>query len=141
MSTNPTASWSALKRNDLRRNRRYATGGETMRVSWLGLTGTLKMVPHGRVLNISEAGIAVEIPEPAQLLSRVKLQADKHNLLGEGTVRHCRRAGVQYVIGVEFVDGLRWRAPDEPVTEPISLSDPVDPDGATPPGSPAGSER
>ena len=111
-----------------------------MRVSWLGLDGTVKMVPHARVLNVSEGGIAVEIPEPATLLSRVKLQADKHNLLGEGTVRHCRRAGVQYVIGVEFVDDLRWRAPEEPVTEPISLSGAGDP-GATPPGSPSGSER
>jgi hypothetical protein len=109
-----------------------------MRVSWLGLNGTLKMVPHARVLNISEEGIAVEIPEPAALLSRVKLQADKHSLLGEGTVRHCRRAGVQYFIGVEFVDGLRWRAPEQPVTEPISLSDPSAP---TLPGSPSGSER
>jgi PilZ domain len=138
MSTNPTPSWSALKRNDLRRSHRYAVGGETMRVSWLGLDGMVKMVPHARVLNVSEGGIAVEIPEPAQLLSRVKLQADKHSLLGEGSVRHSRRAGVQYVIGVEFVDGLRWRPPEEPVTEPISLSDPSAP---TPPGSPSGSER
>jgi hypothetical protein len=132
MSTNPTPSWSAIKRNDLRRNRRYATAGETIRVSWLGPTGTLKMVQQARVINISETGIAVEIPEPAQLLSRVKLQADKHNLLGEGTVRHCRRVGVQYIIGVEFVDDLRWRPPVEPVTEPISLSDPSTPP-ATPP--------
>ena len=81
------------------------------------------MSPHARVLNISEEGIAVEIPEPAQLVSRVKLQADKHRLLGEGTVRHCRRVGAKYIIGIEFVDGLRWRAPAEPVTEPITLSD------------------
>jgi hypothetical protein len=133
MSTNPTPSWSALKRNDLRRSRRYATAGETIRVSWLSPTGTLKMVQQARVVNISETGMAVEIPEPAQLLSRVKLQADKHSLLGEGTVRHCRRVGVQYVIGVEFVDDLRWRAPEGPVTEPISLSDPPAP-AAKPPG-------
>jgi hypothetical protein len=140
MSSNTTPSWSALRRNDLRKNRRYAVNGETIRVAWLGLNGTLKTVPHARVLNICETGISVEIPEPAQLLSRVKLEADKHNLLGEGTVRHCNRVGVQYIIGVEFVDGLRWRAPEEPVTEPISLSGAGDP-GATPPGSPSGSER
>src|SRR5271169_11491 len=138
MSSNATPSWSALKRNDLRRSHRYAVGGETMRVSWLGMNDTLNTVPHARVFNICEGGIAVEIPEPAKLLSRVKLQADKHSLLGEGTVRHCRRVGVQYIIGVEFVDDLRWRAPEEPVTEPITLSDPNAP---TPPGSPSGSER
>lgn len=123
MSTNPTPSWSSLKRNDLRRSRRYAVDNETVRVSWLGPSGTLKMLPHARVINISEEGIAVEIPEPAQIVSRVKLQADKHKLLGEGTVRHCRRVGAKYVIGVEFVDGLRWRPPSDPVTEPITLSD------------------
>jgi hypothetical protein len=121
MSTRPT--WSAIKRNDLRRSRRFSVEGETLRVSWLGSNGTLKMVPQARVLNISEEGIAVEIPEPAQLVSRVKLQSDKHRLLGEGTVRHCRRIGSKYVIGIEFVDGLRWRPPDEPITEPVQLSD------------------
>jgi hypothetical protein len=123
MSTNSRPSWSAIKRNDLRRSRRFSVEGETLRVSWLGSNGTLKMVPQARVLNISEEGIAVEIPEPAQLVSRVKLQSDKHRLLGEGTVRHCRRIGSKYVIGIEFVDGLRWRPPDEPITEPVQLSD------------------
>jgi len=124
MSTNTTPSWSSLKRNDLRRSRRYAVENETVRVSWLGPSGTLKTSPYARVLNISEGGIAVELPEPAQIVSRVKLQADKHRLLGEGTVRHCRRVGAKYVIGVKFVDGLRWRPPAEPVTEPVTLSDP-----------------
>jgi hypothetical protein len=123
MSTNARPSWSALKRNDLRRSRRFSVEGETLRVSWLGSNGTLQTVPHARVLNISEGGIAVEIPEPAQIVSRVKLQSDKHRLLGEGTVRHCRRVGSKYIIGIEFVDGLRWRPPDEPFTEPVQLSD------------------
>lgn len=118
-----TPSWSALKRNDLRRSRRFSVEGETLRVAWLGLTGTLQTVPHARVLNISEEGIAVEIPEAARTGSRVKLESDKHRLLGEGTVRHCRRVGSKYIIGVEFVDGLRWRPPEGPVTEPIQLSD------------------
>ena len=126
MSTNTTPSWSALKRKDLRRSRRYAVEGATLRVSWLGLNGTLKVAHQARVLNISEGGIAFELPEPAQLVTRVKLQSDKHKLFGEATVRHCRRVGSKYVVGVEFSDGLRWRAPEEPVVEPISLSDPGD---------------
>ena len=124
MSTaNATPSWSALKRKDLRRCRRYTVDGATLRVSWLSLSGELKMVHHARVLNISEEGMAFELPEPAQLVTRVKLQSDKHRLLGEGTVRHCRRVGSKYVVGVEFSDGLRWRAPDDSVLEPIPLSD------------------
>jgi hypothetical protein len=124
MSTNTTPSWSALKRKDLRRSRRYAVDATTLRVSWLGLNGTLKVVQQARVLNISEEGMAFELPEPAQLVTRVKLQSDKHNLLGEGTVRHCRRVGSKYVVGVEFSDGLRWRAPADSVVEPVPLSDP-----------------
>ena len=125
MSTaNATPSWSALKRKDLRRCRRYAVDGATLRVSWLSLNGELKVVHHARVLNISEEGMAFELPEPAQLVTRVKLHSDKHRLLGEGTVRHCRRVGPKYVVGVEFSDGLRWRAPEDSVVEPIPLSDP-----------------
>ena len=125
MSTaNATPSWSALKRKDLRRCRRYTVEGATLRVSWLSLGGELKVVHHARVLNISEEGMAFELPEPAQLVTRVKLHSDKHRLLGEGTVRHCRRVGSKYLVGVEFSDGLRWRAPDDSVLEPIPLSDP-----------------
>ena len=123
-TTNTTPSWSALKRKDLRRNRRYAVDGATLRVSWLGLNGTLKVVQQARVLNISEEGMAFELPEPAQLVTRVKIQSDKDKLLGEGTVRHCRRLGSKYVVGIEFSDGLRWRAPDDSVLEPVPLSDP-----------------
>ena len=123
MSTNSTPSWSALKRKDLRRSRRYAVEGEFLRVSWLDLSGSLRMVQNSRVLNISEEGMAFELPEAAQLGSRVKMEADKHRLLGEASVRHCRRMGAKYVVGVEFVDGLRWKSPDEEVSEPITLSD------------------
>ena len=58
--------------------------GDTLRVSWLGLNGQLKVVQQARVLNISEEGMAFELPEPAQLVTRVKLHSDKHKLLGEG---------------------------------------------------------
>jgi len=121
MSTNATPSWSALKRKDLRRTRRYAVEG-TLRVAWLGSNGSLKVAQNARVLNICEEGMAFELPEPAQLNSRVKLQSGKHKLLGEAAVRHSRREGGKYIVGVEFVDGLRWRAPEGPVTEPIQLS-------------------
>jgi hypothetical protein len=126
MST-PTPSWSSLKRKDLRRSRRYAVEGETLRVAWLGLNGTLNVVQHSRVVNICEEGIAVELPEPAKIASRVKLESEKHRLLGEGTVKHCRRAGSKYITGIEFVDGLRWRPPAEPFSEPVQLSDPNSP--------------
>jgi len=123
MSTNPTPSHSSLKRKELRRARRYKVEGATLRVAWLGLTGSLRVAQNARVLNISEFGMALELPEAAQVGSRVKLQSDKHKLLGEAAIRHCRREGSRYIIGVEFTDALRWKAPEEPVTEPITLTD------------------
>jgi hypothetical protein len=116
-------SWSALKRKDLRQHRRYTVENTLLRVAWLDVNGALKMAHDARVLNISEGGIAIELPEAALLLSRVKLQSDKHKLLGQGAVRHCRRQGSKYIVGIEFTDGLRWRAPEGEVTEPIPLSD------------------
>lgn len=124
MST-PTPSWSAVTRRDLRRTRRYAVDGATLRISWLGLNGSLFVVQRARVANVSEDGIEVELPEAAQLLSRVKLQGDQYNLLGEGTVRFCRRTTARYMVGIEFVDGLHWRPPDDSVAEPIPLSGPA----------------
>jgi hypothetical protein len=58
------------------------------------------------------------------LLSRVRLETDKNELLGHGKVRYCRPMGTEYIIGIEFTDSLHWRAPDDPVTEPIPLCAP-----------------
>jgi hypothetical protein len=116
-------SWSALKRKDLRHHRRYALDAGTLKVSWLDLQGAMKMA-RTRGLNISEGGIAIELPEAALPLSLVRFQSDRFNLRGAGYVRHCHRAGAKFVVGLEFAEGLRWTPPEVEPTEPISLSDP-----------------
>jgi len=77
-----------------------------------------------RALNISECGMALELPEAAMPLSMIRFQSDRFKLMGSGAVRHCRRAGTRFIVGFEFTDGLRWRPPEEEVQEPISLCDP-----------------
>ncbi|SRR6266566_2181527 len=116
-------SWSALKRKDLRRHRRYAVDGGVLQVSWLDLSGKMKMT-RTRALSISESGIAIELPEAAAPLSLVRFQSSRFKVMGSGAVRYCRKMGSKYVVGLEFVDGLNWRAPEGDVTEPISLCDP-----------------
>src|SRR6266704_3414728 len=116
-------SWSALKRKDLRRHRRYAVDAGVLQVSWLDLSGKMKMT-RTRALNISEGGIAIELPEAAAPLSLVRFQSGRFKVLGAGAVRHCHRAGSRWVVGLEFTDGLAWRAPDGEVVEPIALCDP-----------------
>src|SRR5260221_7448025 len=110
--------WSALKRKDLRRHRRYAVDAGILRVAWLDLTGNMKTA-RSRALSVSEAGMALEIPEAAMPLSMIRFQSDKSNVSGAGNVRHCHRVGTKYIVGLEFTEGLNWRAPEEGVREPF----------------------
>lgn len=125
MATSTTPSWSALKRKDTRRHRRYAVKDSTLRVSWLDSTGNPKMA-YSRVLNVCEAGMALELPELPAVNSTVRFQSEKHKLFGGGKVRHARRAGTKCIVGIEFADGLKWMPPeDENVEEPITLFGPA----------------
>lgn len=108
---------------DPRRHRRYAVDAGSLQVSWLDTTGRMKTT-RTRALNISEEGIAVELPEAAMPL-RVRFHSERFNVQGVGTVRYCRRAGGKYVIGLEFAENLHWSAPREEVREPIPLCDPA----------------
>lgn len=117
-------SWSALKRKDLRRHRRYAVDSGILQVYYLDASGKMKMT-RTRALNVSEGGIAFELPEAAQPLSMVRFQSEKYKLFGSGAVRHCRRVGSKFVVGLEFTEGLRWTPPEGDVQEPIPLC-PID---------------
>jgi hypothetical protein len=124
MATIPTSltpSWSSLKRKEQRRNRRYAVTNTILRVSWLDSTGQLKM-SHAKVLNVCELGMAVELPESPKIGSMIRFQSEKLRLIGSATVRHGRQAGLRFVVGVEFADGLRWHPPEGDVEEPIPLA-------------------
>ena len=77
-----------------------------------------------KAINISARGIAFELPEAAMPLSMVRFQSDKYKVRGAGAVRHCRKVGTKYVVGLEFTEGLRWQPPTEEVQEPIPLNAP-----------------
>ena len=79
-----------------------------------------------RPIDVSETGMSVELPEAALLLSRIRLESDKGELLGQGKIRYCRPTGAKYIVGLEFTDSLRWRPPEGPITEPIPLAPPVE---------------
>jgi len=113
-------SWSSVRRKDLRRFRRYLVDAGILQVSWLDVTGKMKMT-RTRALNISSTGIALELPEAAMPLSMVRFQSDRFKVRGAGAVRHCHRKGNKFIVGLEFTEGLRWRPPEEEVQEPIAL--------------------
>src|SRR5947209_4104396 len=116
-SVNVQSSWTKLKRKDLRQNPRYLVANGVLRVSWLDKNSRLKMA-QVRVLNISERGMTIELPEEPQVNTHIRLQSEKHKVEGSAAVRHSRRVGGKYIIGVEFMDGLRWRPPEGDVHEP-----------------------
>ena len=116
-------SWSMLRRKDMRRHRRYSVDSGLLQVCWIDRTGKMKMA-HMRALNISQSGMALELPEAALPLSMVRFESSRFHIRGSGGVRHCRRVGAKFVVGIQFADGLRWRAPEGEVTEPISICDP-----------------
>jgi hypothetical protein len=93
-----------------------------MQVTYLDVTGTMKMA-RTRALNISEGGMAIELPEAAMPLSLVRFQSDRFKLRGQGAVRHCRRVGTRYIAGLEFSEGLRWRPPQAEFSEPVPICD------------------
>ena len=114
-------SWSALKRSkDLRRHRRYVVDSGILQVYYLDASGKMK-VARTRALNVSEGGIAFELPEAVHPMSMIRFQSEKYKLFGSGAVRHCRRVGSKFVVGLEFTEGLRWTPPDGDVQEPIPL--------------------
>jgi PilZ domain-containing protein len=112
-----------LKRGlELRRHRRYMVDAAFLQVSWLDRTGRMKTA-RTRALNVSETGIAIELPEAAMPLL-IRFHSDKYNVKGMGSVRYCVRSGNKYVVGVEFGEDLRWQPPRDEVPEPIPLCDP-----------------
>jgi hypothetical protein len=116
------AHTSVSGNHDLRRHRRYKVDAGVLQVSWLDTAGKMKTT-RTRALNVSEDGISLELPQAAMPLL-VRFQSERYNVNGLGNVRYCRRAGSKYVVGLEFTDGLHWRAPEEAVEEPIPLCDP-----------------
>ena len=113
---------SAVKTKELRRYRRYAVDSGPLQVSWLDLSGKMR-VARTRAVNISEEGMAVQLPDAALPLM-IRFQSERFKVKGSGAVRYCRRAAGQFIVGLEFTDGLRWRAPDIDVREPIPFCDP-----------------
>jgi hypothetical protein len=115
-----------LKVEDQREHRRYAVAGTFLRVTWLDANGDVRIEDGARALDISERGMAMQLPASALLLSQVRLESEQGELLGHGKVRYCRARGPAYMVGIEFTGELRWIAPEGPVTEPIPLCSPLD---------------
>ena len=91
---------------DLRRHLR-STRSAPVQIVWKnrqGLDGFL----NGRIIDVSEAGMRVEVSDPLEKQTYVTLQAAGLGLHGSASVRTCTRKGMKYIVGLEFSAGLKW---------------------------------
>ena len=111
--------YSRLRGKNLRRHRRYKVSAGLMQVSWVDMSGNAKAA-RTRILNISEDGMSLLLPEAAMPL-RIRFQSDRYNVKGLGIIRYCKSAGPSFIVGVQFTEDLHWSPPEDEVSEPIPL--------------------
>jgi hypothetical protein len=121
---------------DQREHRRYAVAQTCLRVTWLDEIGDLNIENGVQPIDVSETGMALQLPASALLFSRVRLESDKGELIGHGKALYCRPKGAGYIVGIEFTESLRWSAPEGAITEPIPLFPPAYDEESTPGADP-----
>lgn len=96
----------------LRRHDRIVASA-AIRVAWQDRLGRDKYATV-HTFDISAGGLRLELPEPVEPRSVLTIQSQELHLHGSGAVRYCRRAFGRYVVGLEFVAGLKWKPPGRP---------------------------
>jgi hypothetical protein len=86
--------------SNLRRHRR-APFKTTARVFWQDKWGQPKFA-MARTLDVSERGLSLELPERLEVRGFVGVECERLGLRVMGTVRHSRRIGSKYLVGLEF---------------------------------------
>jgi hypothetical protein len=81
-----------------------------VQVSWRDGSGNEKFA-NAEILDVSEAGIRVKVPESFADRTLVTLRSDRLELHGQASARSCVRQGAKYLLGLEFVGGLKWTPP------------------------------
>ena len=79
-----------------------------VQIAWQDRSGADRFV-NGRSLDISPAGMRVELSEPLDKRTYVTVQCLALALHGTASVRSCTRKGMKYIVGLEFSSGLQWK--------------------------------
>ncbi|MGA2134121.1 MAG: PilZ domain-containing protein [Bryobacteraceae bacterium] len=83
-----------------RREERYPITCPVL-LSWQRANGET-VTARGTCREVSLHGARVECSEAVLARSSVYLNAPSHGLMGNATVRYCRRQGLKFAIGLEF---------------------------------------
>ncbi len=92
---------------DLRRHMRSIRSAP-VQIIWKNRQGVDGFL-NGRIVDVSESGIRVEVSDPMEKQTYVTLQATSLGLHGSASVRTCTRKGMKYLVGLEFSAGLKWK--------------------------------
>jgi PilZ domain-containing protein len=92
---------------ELRHDQRFTVDKDRLRVSWQDGQGRL-CTTDARIINASESGLAIEVPQPLPPLAKVRLRSGQRHLEGNATVRYCRSSGARYRVGLHLDDILHW---------------------------------
>ena len=85
---------------DIRAGQRRPFQG-VVQVSWQARSGETKTV-RAKCLDLSDQGARIECEPPIEFRTQVYLQAPAYGLMGNATVRYCRRSGMKHFIGLLF---------------------------------------
>ena len=94
---------------DLRRAGRTPYSGK-VNLNWASENGD-PCARNGECLDVSSSGLKIKVDAPIATRTVVTVRARELELHGSASVRSCTRAGAKFIIGLEFVGGMKWRIP------------------------------
>jgi len=72
-----------------------------VQVSWQARSGEMKLI-RAKCLDLSDQGMRIECQQAFEVRANVYLQAPAFGLVGNASVRYCRRSGMKHIIGLMF---------------------------------------
>jgi len=81
-----------------------------LRISWHDSNGASRECT-ARIVDASESGFRVVLPDRLELRSYVFIYADRYNFKSAACVRYSVRSGMHHAAGLEFTGGMRFRMP------------------------------
>jgi hypothetical protein len=85
---------------DIRTGERRPFQG-TVQVSWQARSGETKTI-RAKGVDLSDEGARIQCEPPIEARTQVYLQAPAYGLMGNATVRYCRRSGIKHIVGLLF---------------------------------------
>jgi hypothetical protein len=73
----------------------------SFQVSWQTRAGEMRTM-RAKCIDLSDQGARIECELPLEPQSNVYVQAPAYGLMGNASVRYCRRSGVKHMVGLLF---------------------------------------